>query len=358
MLRVVQWATGTVGRHAVAAIHEHPDLELVGALVYRDEKAGRDVGEICGLDPIGVRATKDPDEIVALGADCVVYAAQGEMNPAAALEDICRLLASGKNVVSTAVTAYIYPKSAGTDVVERLEAACAEGGTSFHGTGIEPGWAAEVLPLTMSGLFRRIDSLLVQEVMDYSSYEGADTLFGIMGFGRPPDTEVPLANPALVGTAFHAPLMLVADGLGATIDDFVFNREVTVAREGFDIKVGRIEAGTVSAQRFSFSAVVEGRPAITIEHITRLRDTEAPDWPTGRGWKVIVEGAPSMVLESRIAVNGEDENDQGCLGTAMHAVHAIAPVCAAEPGIKTFLDLPMITGRHVLRRTTASRSDS
>jgi hypothetical protein len=193
--------------------------------------------------------------------------------------------------------------------------------------------------------------------MDYSSYESADTLFGIMGFGRPPDTEVPLANP-LVGTAFHAPLMLVADGLGATIDDFVFNREVTVAREGFDIKVGRIEAGTVSAQRFSFSAVVEGRPAITIEHITRLRDTEAPDWPTGRGWKVTVEGAPSMVLESRIAVNGEDENDQGCLGTAMHAVHAIAPVCAAEPGIKTFLDLPMITGRHVLRRTTASRSDS
>jgi len=49
MLRVVQWATGAVGRHAVAAIHDHPDLELVGALVYSDSKAGRDVGEICGV---------------------------------------------------------------------------------------------------------------------------------------------------------------------------------------------------------------------------------------------------------------------------------------------------------------------
>jgi 2,4-diaminopentanoate dehydrogenase len=96
MIRVVQWATGAVGRHVVAAIHDHPDLELVGALVYSDEKAGRDVGEICGVGPIGVRATRDPEAILALDADCVVYTPQGEMNPMGALDDICRLLASGK----------------------------------------------------------------------------------------------------------------------------------------------------------------------------------------------------------------------------------------------------------------------
>ncbi len=106
--------------------------------------------------------------------------------------------------------------------------------------------------------------------------------------------------------------------------------------------------GTVAAQRFGYTAVIGGRPALTIEHITRLGDDQAPDWPTGRGWKVTVEGRPSMVLDSKIATNGEDETDQGCLGTAMHAVHAIAPVCAAAPGIRTFLDLPMITGRGVL----------
>jgi hypothetical protein len=65
-------------------------------------------------------------------------------------------------------------------------------------------------------------------------------------------------------------------------------------------------------------------------------------------WRVHVEGAPSMSLEATIAMNGEDENDQGCLGTAMHAVHAIPHVCAAAPGIRTFLDLPMITGRGAL----------
>ncbi len=350
MLRVVQWATGPVGSHAVAAMVDHPDLDLVGVLVYSDDKAGRDAGEICGIGPIGVTATKDRDEILALDAECVLYMPQGEMNPMGALDDICGLLASGKNVISTAVTALIYPASMGRKVVERLERACTEGNTSFHATGIEPGWASEVLPLTMSGLFRRIDSLLVQELLDYSSYDNAFMLFDIMGFGRAPDADVPGADPALLGGTFRAPLMLLADGLGATIDEFTYERQVAVADHVFEVAAGPIEVGTVSAQRFSATAVVDGRPALTVEHVTRLAEGEAPDWPRGRGWKVTVEGLPSMVLEAKIATHGEDENDQGCLGTAMHAVHAIAPVCAAPPGIRTFLDLPTIMGRHILRR--------
>lgn len=350
MLRVIQWATGTVGRHAVAAVVSDPELELVGVRVYSAAKAGRDVGELCGVGALGVHATDDADEIVALDADCVLYMPQGEMNPMGAIDDICRLLASGKNVVSTAVTALIQPASMGIEVVDRLDSACAEGGSSFHATGIEPGWAAEVLPLAMSGLFARIDSLVVQELLDYSTYDSAGRLFDVMGFGRPPDAPVPLADPVLAGSTFRASLMLVAEGLGAAIDDFAYDRRVAVATEPFDIDAGRIAAGTVSAQRFSCSAIVGGRPALTIEHITRLGEKQAPDWPTGRGWRVTVEGRPSMELDARIAVRGEDETDQGCLGTAMHAVHAIRPVCAAAPGIRTFLDLPTIVGRGVLAR--------
>jgi 2,4-diaminopentanoate dehydrogenase len=348
MLRVIQWATGSVGKQAAAAVHRHPELTLVGAYVYNPGKAGRDIGEICGIGDIGVAATGDIDAIIATDADCVLYMPQGEMNPLGAVGDICRLLASGKNVVSTAVTALIYPAAMGRRVTSRLTEACNEGNSSFHGTGIEPGWAAEVLPLTMSGLFRRIDTLLVQELLDYSTYDSAEMMFDVMGFGKHPDEPVPMADPLLAGMTFRAPLMLLADGLGATIDDFIFDRRVAVAARSFDVKAGRIEAGTVSAQRFSYTAVVNGRPAMTIEHITRLGDDQAPDWPTGRGWHVTVEGNPSMELRSRIAVRGEDETEQGCLGTAMHAVHAIAPVCAAAPGIRTFLDLPIIAGRGVL----------
>jgi hypothetical protein len=345
---VIQWATGVVGRHAVAAIAAHPALELVGARVYSGDKAGRDVGELCGIGPIGVVATTSTDEVLALEADCVLYAAQGEMDPMCAVDDVCRLLASGKNVVSTAVTGLIYPRSLGRKIAARIEEACQKGGASFHGTGIEPGWAAEVLPLTMSGLFRRIDSICVQELMDYASYPSAGMLMDVMGFGKPPDAPVPMADPRTAGATFRAPILLVADGLGASLDDFSYTREVALADRTFSIAAGEIREGTVAAQRFGTSGIVGGRPAITVEHITRVAADQAPHWPRGRGWRVRIEGEPSMTLEATIAVNGEDENDQGCLGTAMHAVHAIPHVCAAAPGIRTFLDLPLITGRGAL----------
>lgn len=357
MIRVVQWATGPVGRHAVAAVVDHPELGLVGCYVYNPDKVGRDVGDICGIGPIGVTATGSRDEILSLDADCVLYMAQGDANPAGALDDICPLLVSGKNVVSTAVTPLIYPASMGHDVVKRLEDACAEGGTSFHATGIEPGWASEVLPMAISGLFRSVDSLLVQEVLDYASYDNAFMLFDVMGFGHAPDaTDFFTVDPSVLGSAFQAPLMMLADALGATIEEFTFDRQVWQAEESFAIVAGRVQAGTTAAMRFGATAVIDGRPALTVEHITRLRPDAAPDWPNGRGWKVTVEGVPSLVVEAKIAVNGEDENDQACLATAMHAVHAVGPVCEAEAGIRTFLDLPTIVGRHALRRTTTVAS--
>lgn len=350
MKRVVQWATGPVGRHAVAAVAEHPELELVGAFTYTPDKVGRDVGELSGIGTLGVPATADRDEILALGADCVLYMAQGDADPQAALADIHAILRSGTNVVSTAVTPLIYPLAMGDEVVAELEASCAEGGTTFHATGIEPGWAAEVLPLVASRLLRRVDRLLVQEIVDYTGYDNAFMLFDVMGFGRrPDDTSVLGADPTLLGGVFRASLMLLADGLGATIEDFTFDRQVWVTDVGFDIPAGRIEPGTVAALRFSATAHIDTGTTMQVEHVTRLGDEAAPDWPHGRGWRLTVDGLPSMRIDVQVAVDGEDENDQGCLGTAMHAVHAVVPVCDAEPGIRTFLDLPQIAGRHILR---------
>jgi hypothetical protein len=177
-------------------------------------------------------------------------------------------------------------------------------------------------------------------------------LFDVMGFGRAPDdASVIGADPAILAGVFRASPMMLADAMGAEIDGYTYERQVWLADEAFDVAAGRIEVGTVAALRFSVTAIVDGRPALTVEHITRLRPDDVAEWPSGRGWKVTVEGLPSMVLESRIAVHdGEDENDQGCLGTAMIAVNAIAPVCAAAPGIRTYTDLPLVVGAAALRR--------
>jgi hypothetical protein len=343
-LKVIQWATGTVGRHAMKAVMDLPHLELVGALAYDPAKAGRDAGEHCGAAALGVAITTDREAVFAMEADCVLYMAQGEGKRDQVLDDVCRLLESGKNVVSTALTELIYPKACGEEVVSRLEQACRKGGVSFHATGIEPGWASEVLPLALSGLFRRIDHLLVREIMDYSTYPSAD-MISAMGFGAPPEPVPPTAIPVTLAGAFGAPLLMVADALGATIETVIFECEVATAPSPRDAGGIRIEAGTTAGKRYRFSAVINGRKAMTIEHVTRMGGDIAPEWPQGRGWHVEVEGAPSMKFACEIAVNGEDANDQACLATAMHAVHAIAPVCAAAPGIRSFLDLPQITGR-------------
>lgn len=197
----------------------------------------------------------------------------------------------------------------------------------------------------------RVDSLVVQEILDYATYDNAFMLFDVMGFGRAPDDASVIGHdPSVLGGVFRAPLMLVADGLGAQIEDITFDRQVELADRSFDVAPGRIESGTVEAVRFGATAIIDGRPALGVEHVTRLRPEAAPDWPGGEGWRLTVEGTPPIVLEARVGIHDEDHNDQGCLATAMHAVHAIAPVCAAAPGITTFLDLPTIVGRHVLDR--------
>ena len=128
-IRVIQWATGGVGRAAVAAVVAHPELELVGCWVHSPDKAGRDVGELCGLDPIGVLATDDVDALVTLDAECVVYSPI-MADPAV----VARLLASGKNVVTP--LGWFFPQGRDEHLIE---AACLAGGSTVHGTGIHRG---------------------------------------------------------------------------------------------------------------------------------------------------------------------------------------------------------------------------
>src|SRR3954452_10467701 len=110
--KVVQWSTGNVGMLALRTIIEHPDLELVGLLVHSDSKAGQDAGTLCGTGPTGVIATQDPDQVLGLGADVVCYTATGDLRPHEAVTDMCRILESGANVVSTSVVSLIYPPAA------------------------------------------------------------------------------------------------------------------------------------------------------------------------------------------------------------------------------------------------------
>src|SRR6266511_2124011 len=149
--RVVQWSTGNVGRLALHGIVQHPDLELAGVLVHSPDKAGKDAGELAGLPPIGVTATSDPDEMLALGADCVSYTATGDLRPDDAVADMAGILEAGTNVVATSVVPLVYPPSAPRRYTELLESACKAGDVSCFTSGIDPGFANGMRSLANPG---------------------------------------------------------------------------------------------------------------------------------------------------------------------------------------------------------------
>jgi len=350
--RVIQFATGNVGSLALRAIIEHPDLGLVGLWVHSPDKAGRDAGELCGLGPVGVTATTSLDEILALDADAVAHTSTGDLRPMEAVEEMCALLRSGKNVVSSSVISLLHPPSADRVMVEKLEAACTEGGTSCFTSGIDPGFANDVIPLTLTGFSSRVDSVRVSEILNYATYNQPTVLFETFGFGKPMD-EIPfLLMPGVLSYAWGAVMHLLADGLGVELDEVRETYERRAAPETFAIDAGTIDAGTVAALRFEIQGIVAGRPALVVEHVTRLHDDLAPEWPQspgGGGYCIEVLGSPSYRVD--LAMTGEDgdHNTGGLLATAMRLLNSIPAVCAAEPGLLTPFDLPMVTGRGLMR---------
>jgi hypothetical protein len=348
-LKVIQWATGNVGRAALRQILSHPDLELVGCLVHSDAKVGKDAGDLCRQPATGVLATRNVDEILELEADCVSHmplpSAQYGDDPAVDLRDMCRILESGKNVVTT--VGYLYPRAYGEDVFERLERACRAGHSSLHGTGANPGWMSDVLPLTASAMSAQIDRIYARESTDFSWYPSEQVIFDLMGMGS---TEAEYAARAeryigWLSGLFRESIMLVADGLGVALDDITFESEVRLGEAAIEIAAGRVAKGTVAAQRFVWSGIVRGKPAIVLEAVYMARREAAPDWPEP-GFVCRVEGKPTMKFEL-----DEGWISNGLIATAVHAVHAIPAVCAADPGVRTFLDLPLIVGRYAFNKS-------
>ena len=258
-LRVVQWATGNVGRAALRAIAARPDLELVGVFVSSPDKDGRDAGELAGTGPLGVAATADRDTVLALGADVVVHTPLPSLvhgdEPGRDVDDFCHLLAAGSNVITT--VGYMYPAAHGPELVGRLETAAAEGAASFHGTGANPGWFGDVLPLLMSGLMLRVERVRVREISSFQRYPSPEIMFDMMGFGATPAEFERRAerHRRWLDGLFTEAVMMVAHGLGAEVDDVTSAMEVDLAGRDLETAAGTVGRGTVAGQRWEWAAI-------------------------------------------------------------------------------------------------------
>jgi len=355
--RVVQWGTGNVGRLALRAIINHPELDLVGLVVHSPEKDGRDAGAIVGLPPTGVDATTDPDQALATQPDCVSYMATGDLRPDDAVADMCRILELGINVVSTSVVPLVYPPATERRLVAPLEQACAAGNSSCFTSGIDPGFANDLVPLTLLGVCERVDRVRVMEVLDYATYEQPTVLFETMGFGKPIDETPLLLLPGVLSLAWGATVGILAAGLGVTLDGVEEHYEKFAAEHDYDLGFGVVPAGTMAGLRFEVRGIVGGEPRIVLEHVTRIGPDVAPDWPAlpGQGgYRVQIDGNPSISCDLQLVGEDGDHNTGGVLATGMRMLNAIPAVCEAPAGVLSTLDLPLVTGRGLMRVPTGS----
>jgi 4-hydroxy-tetrahydrodipicolinate reductase len=337
--RVVQWATGNIGTKSLRAVIEHPQLDLVGVYVYSDDKVGRDAAGMCGLSrPTGVVATRDIDEIVALEPDCVLYMARQ-----CDMDDVCRLLESGANIVTTRGE-FHHPSGLDSATRERVEAACARGATSIHSTGSSPGFITEALPIVLLSLERRLDALTIDEFADLSTRDSPDLLFSIMGFGKPPE-KFDVRRWAHGAVAFGPSLRVLADAIGVPLDDVQSTGEVAVAARDIDIAAGTVPAGTVAAQRMVVTGTRAGhaQPLVTFRANWYCSADVEPAWGLREtGWRVQVDGDVPLDVDIRFPVAPDDYASMSPGITAHRAVNAVPVVCDAAPGIRTTLDLPNV----------------
>ena len=350
-IKVAAVGTGNVGKHALAQLITDSRFELTGVWVSSDAKAGRDAGELAGLEvSTGIAATTDLDAILAAKPECVVYTAMADNRLVEALEDYRRILAAGVNVVASAAVFLQYPwGTLPAEMIAPMEEAATQGGASIFVNGIDPGFANDLLPMALAGTCQSIEQVRCMEIINYDTYDSATVMFDVMGFGKPLDEIPMLLQPGVLSLAWGSVVRQLAAGLDVTLDEVTEVYTRVPAPEAFDIASGHIAEGTAAALRFEVRGIVGGTPVVVLEHVTRLRDDLCPGWPQpaqhGGSYRIEITGEPSYAVDLRLSSSRGDHNHAGLVATAARVVNAIPEVIAAAPGIRTTLDLPLVTGR-------------
>jgi hypothetical protein len=350
--RVIVWGTGNVGVPALRIVLSNPALELAGVIVSNPAKVGRDAGDLCGLPATGVRATNDVAAALALRADAVAYCASGDFRPTEAIDDIERCLRAGLNVVSTSIYPLYDPASAPEGLRARIGAACTAGNASIFVSGVDPGFINDVIPLLLSGLCERVDEIRAFELFNYSTYAQPDAVRNLVGMGQPMDASPPMLTPGVPTMVWGGPIRLMARGLGLELEAI---RETVVKRalpQTVTTQLGQFDAGTMGAFRLEIQGIVGGRPLLVIDHVTRIVNDIAPEWPKPKG-----DGAHGVIIRGRpnLTVTFDPEDDTGSAAgggnttAAARIVNAIPFVCAAPAGMLDALQVPLAIGRGLVR---------
>ena len=338
--RVAIWGLGSVGSAALKEVVLLDELEPVGALVYSEAKDGQDIGTLASLDPVGVPATRDVDEFLALDCDVVLHTsldAPGE-DP---LPDYVALLEAGKNLITSHPYTNLGYRE--PDFGAAIEAAAVRGGGTFHAAGSNPNYMCPRLVLALAGGSNDIRSITVEEYFDCIHQQDRGTL-EVLGLGGDPD-EVAAEDSRAVWYQrqyWYQAIELMADRMGVELDGIVTISDCAPAPEDLVTPVMTIPKGRVGRVAYDTIASAGGRPFITMRVGWYLTPLMKPDVVTSTTaeWIVTIDGRPATrtVLQRTTAERG----------TGVVLTQAIPAVVDAPPGVLP-TSLPSVHWKRDLR---------
>lgn len=311
-------------------------MDLVGLWVHSPDKVGRDAGELCDRPRTGVLATNSLDDIAALDADCVLYMPQG-----CDADALCRLLASGKNVVSSRAE-FLHPASMDSGLRAKLEEACVNGCSSLYGTGSSPGFVTEALPLVLLSIQRSLECLTIDEFADMRAVKSPEMVFTHMGFGQPIAGFDP-ASRSGAKEGFAQSLRLVGEAIGKPLEKITSFSELASARQPFEIHGRTLEPGMIAAQRTTIAGWHADREILRFRANWYCTTDIDADWEIcDVGWRIRLEGDAPLDIAITNPVSRDMLAEVAPNKTPFRIVNAVPYVCAALPGIRTTVDLPQI----------------
>ena len=275
----------------------------------------------------------------------------GDTRPREATNDVRKLLEAGIDVVGSAPGTLQYPwGTMPQPVIDKVEASAQAGGATVYITGVDPGFASDLVPLALASTCQRIEQIKCYELADYATYDGTEVMFDLMGFGSPVDSTPLLFLPGVLALAWGTAIRMMATGLGIEVDEIVEFWEAEPAPESPTTSPRAGSRRAPSPRCTSPSAAWSTATRRSSSSTSPAPATTCA--PTGRGpssgggaYRIEITGEPSYVVDVVPSSEHGDHNHAAIVAACGRIVNAIPDVRAAAPGIRTTLDLPLPTGR-------------
>ena len=327
-LRTIHIGLGHMGAEIARLVHRRGDMEIVGAVDVAPDKVGTDLGEVIGLDhPLGIPVAGSIEDVLAERKADIAVQATGSHLPRV-YPQLVKLIEGGLNVISTCEE-LAYPAWQHPELSEELDRLASAHGVTVLGTGVNPGFVMDRLPITLTGACQEVRSVRVTRVVDAARrrlplQQKAGAGLTVAEF------QARVKAKAIQHVGLPESVALIAKALGWSLDEVQETIEPVIADRPLASEFIRVEPGQVAGLHQLARGLVGGREAITLDLWMVLRAHNPRD-------EVHIEAIPPI----HMVIPGGTHGDRATVGVV---VNSIAQVVAASPGLKTVLDLPVTAG--------------